>query len=87
MNNKTEEIQEETKEERTLLDKLGGRKAMAFYATLLVLFILALINKAHAEIISAIDSLFLIFAGSNVMKAKTKTEEKKEEVSNGIQNK
>lgn len=87
MNNKTEEIQEETKEERTLLDKLGGRKAMAFYATLLVLFILALINKAHAEIISAIDSLFLIFAGSNVMKAKTKTEEKKEEVSNGIQDK
>jgi len=87
MNNKTEEIQEETKEERTLLDNLGGRKAMAFYATLLVLFILALINKAHAEIISAIDSLFLIFAGSNVMKAKTKTEEKKEEVSNGIQDK
>ena len=87
MNNKTEEIQEETKEERTLLDKLGGRKAMAFYATLLVLFILALINKAHAEIISAIDSLFLIFAGSNVMKAKNKTEEKKEEVSNGIQDK
>ena len=85
MNSKTEE---ETKEERTLLDKLGGRKAMAFYATLLVLFILALINKAHAEIISAIDSLFLIFAGSNVMKAKTRqTEEKKKEGSNGIQDK
>jgi 1,4-dihydroxy-2-naphthoate octaprenyltransferase len=85
MNSKTEE--EEIKE-RTLLDKLGGRKAMAFYATLLVLFILALINKAHAEIISAIDSLFLIFAGSNVMKAKTQqTEEKKKEGSNGIQDK
>ena len=85
MNSKTEE--EETKEERTLLDKLGGRKAMAFYATLLVLFILALINKAHAEVISAIDSLFLIFAGSNVMKAKTQQTEEKKEVSNGIQDK
>ena len=75
MNSKTEET---TDEKRTLLDKLGGRKAMAFYATLIVLFILALINKAHAEIISAIDSLFLIFAGSNVMKAKTQTQESKE---------
>tara|TARA_R100001163_G_C4866971_1_gene70629 strand:- start:198 stop:461 length:264 start_codon:yes stop_codon:yes gene_type:complete len=87
MNSKTEDNQEETKEERTLLDKLGGRKAMAFYATLLVLFILALINKAHAEIISAIDSLFLIFAGSNVIKAKTQPTEEKKEVSNGIQDK
>ena len=58
-------------EKRTMLKRLGGRKAMAFYATLLVLFILAIINKAHAEIISAIDSLFLIFAGSNVMKGRT----------------
>tara|TARA_Y100000592_G_C5232817_1_gene204683 strand:+ start:198 stop:449 length:252 start_codon:yes stop_codon:yes gene_type:complete len=75
MNNKTDES---TEDKRTLLDKLGGRKAMAFYATLIVLFILALINKAHAEIISAIDSLFLIFAGSNVIKAKTQTQESKE---------
>jgi 1,4-dihydroxy-2-naphthoate octaprenyltransferase len=63
-------------EKRTMLKRLGGRKAMAFYATLLVLFILAIINKAHAEIISAIDSLFLIFAGSNVMKGRT--QDKKE---------
>jgi len=63
--------EEDVKEEKTMLDKLGGRKAMAFYCTLLVLFILALIGKAHAEIISAIDSLFLIFAGSNVIKSKT----------------
>ncbi len=83
MNSKTEES---TEEKRTLLDKLGGRKAMAFYATLIVLFILALINKAHAEIISAIDSLFLIFAGSNVMKAKTQTQESKE-VQHGIDDK
>ena len=60
-----------SEEEKTMLDRLGGRKAMAFYCTLLVLFILALIGKAHAEIISAIDSLFLIFAGSNVIKSKT----------------
>lgn len=68
-------------EKKTMLKRLGGRKAMAFYATLLVLFILAIINKAHAEIISAIDSLFLIFAGSNVMKGREKsptTELKKE---------
>ena len=83
MNSKTEESIEE---KRTLLDKLGGRKAMAFYATLIVLFILALINKAHAEIISAIDSLFLIFAGSNVMKSKTQTQESKE-VNHGINDK
>ena len=83
MNSKTEET---TEEKRTLLDKVGGRKAMAFYATLIVLFILALINKAHAEIISAIDSLFLIFAGSNVMKSKTQPNESKE-VSNGTSNK
>ena len=56
---------------------------MGFYATLLVLFILAIINKAHAEIISAIDSLFLIFAGSNVMKAKTQNQT--EEKQNGTQ--
>jgi threonine/homoserine/homoserine lactone efflux protein len=88
MTNKEDETVEETKEPRTLLDKLGGRKAMAFYATLLVLFILALINKAHAEIISAIDSLFLIFAGSNVMKAKTQQNQEKEKgETNGIQNK
>ena len=68
---------------RTMLQRLGGRKPMGFYATLLVLFILAIINKAHAEIISAIDSLFLIFAGSNVMKAKTQTQT--EEKQNGTQ--
>ena len=63
---------------RTMLQKMGGRKAMAFYATLLVLFILAMVNKAHAEIISAIDSLFLIFAGANVAKGRQNQEEKKE---------
>jgi hypothetical protein len=73
MMSKTEETTEE--KDRTLLDFFGGRKAMAFYCTLLVLFILALIGKAHAEIISAIDSLFLIFAGSNVIKAKTQPNE------------
>ena len=67
-----------TEEKRTLLKILGGRKAMAFYCTLIVLFILAMIGKANAEIISAIDSLFLIFAGSNVMKGREKTESKKE---------
>ncbi len=84
MNSKTEESIEE--KDKTMLDFFGGRKAMAFYCTLLVLFILALINKAHAEIISAIDSLFLIFAGSNVMKSKTQTQESKE-VNHGINDK
>ena len=70
---KTEDTTE--KKNRTFLDFFGGRKAMAFYCTLLVLFILALIGKAHAEVISAIDSLFLIFAGSNVIKSKTQSNE------------
>jgi len=64
---------------RTMLQRMGGRKAMAFYATLSVLFILAIINKAHAEVISAIDSLFLIFAGANVAKGRQDKEPKKEE--------
>lgn len=51
---------------------------MAFYATLLSLFILAIMNKAHAEIISAIDSLFLIFAGANVAKGREKTDPKED---------
>ena len=83
----TNKEEKKVEEPRTLLDKLGGRKAMAFYATLLVLFILALINKAHAEIISAIDSLFLIFAGSNVIKAKTQNNQDEKGETNGIQNK
>ena len=79
---KTKEATED--KDKTMLDFFGGRKAMAFYCTLLVLFILALIGKAHAEIISAIDSLFLIFAGSNVIKSKTQsnTGEEKDGVSN-----
>ncbi len=71
-------MDKETKK-RTMLQRLGGRKAMAFYATLAVLFILAMMNKAHAEIISAIDSLFLIFAGANVAKGRQDTETKKED--------
>ena len=82
MMSKTKEATED--KDKTMLDFFGGRKAMAFYCTLLVLFILALIGKAHAEIISAIDSLFLIFAGSNVIKSKTQsnTGEEKDGVSN-----
>ena len=64
---------------RTMLQRMGGRKAMAFYATLLVLFTLAIMGKAHAEIISAIDSVFLIFAGANVAKGRQDKEPKKEE--------
>ena len=64
---------------RTMLQRMGGRKAMAFYATLLVLFILVIMDKAHAEIISAIDSLFLIFAGANVAKGRQDKETKKED--------
>ena len=61
-----------------MLQKVGGRKSMGFYCTLIVLFILAIMNKAHAEIISAIDSLFLIFAGANVAKGRQNKEPKKE---------
>ena len=62
------------------MDKLGGRKAMGFYAALVCSFILALLDKANAEILGLIDTLYLVFAGANVAAKRVVSAQKKEEV-------
>jgi len=52
---------------QTMTDKAGGRKALAFYAALACCFVLALLDKAHTEVLGLIDTLFFIYAGANVM--------------------
>ena len=60
-----------------LLDKAGGRKVLAFYSALACCFILALLDKAHTEVLGLIDTLFFIYAGANVMaKRQTQSQEK-----------
>jgi hypothetical protein len=54
-------------EQPTQSDKLGGRKASAFYACLLVTFILAISGKAETHVLGLIDTLFFIYAGANVV--------------------
>ena len=51
----------------TLTEKAGGRKALSFYSALACCFVLALMDKAHAEVLGLIDTLFFIYAGANVM--------------------
>jgi len=51
----------------TLTEKMGGRKALGFYAALACCFVLALLDKAHTEVLGLIDTLFFIYAGANVM--------------------
>lgn len=53
--------------DKSITEKVGGRKALAFYAALACCFILALLDKAHAEVLGLIDTLFFIYAGANVM--------------------
>ena len=55
------------KSEKTVTEKAGGRKAAAFYATLACCLLLALLDKAHTEVLGLIDTLFLVYAGSNVL--------------------
>lgn len=62
------------------MDALGGRKAMGFYAALICSFILALLDKANAEILGLIDTLYLVFAGANVAAKRVTTAQKKEEI-------
>ena len=66
-------------EKKTTTEKLGGRKAMAFYATLASCLLLALMDKAHSEVLGLIDTLFFIYAGANVMSKRTPQPQKKEE--------
>ena len=58
-------------EKQTLTEKAGGRKATAFYATLASCLLLALLDKAHAEVLGLIDTLFFVYAGANVMAKRT----------------
>jgi hypothetical protein len=51
----------------TLTEKAGGRKALGFYSALACCFVLAIMDKAHAEVLGLIDTLFFIYAGANVM--------------------
>ena len=51
---------------KPIIEQLGGRKAMGFYAALLCSFILALSGKANGETLGLIDTLYLVFAGANV---------------------
>lgn len=51
----------------TLTEKVGGRKALGFYSALGCCFVLALLDKAHTEVLGLIDTLFFIYAGANVM--------------------
>ena len=61
----------EQKDEKTATEKAGSRKAMAFYATLACCLLLALLDKAHTEVLGLIDTLFLVYAGSNVLSKRT----------------
>ena len=66
---------------KIFLKALGGRKAMAFYVALLSIMILAIMDKADTHTLGLIDTLYLTFAGANVIKgrqAEIKTDEKKE---------
>ena len=53
-------------ETKTVTERAGGRKATAFYATLASCLLLALLDKAHTEVLGLIDTLFFVYAGANV---------------------
>lgn len=54
-------------DKQTVTERAGGRKATAFYATLASCLLLALLDKAHTEVLGLIDTLFFVYAGANVM--------------------
>lgn len=58
------------KNDDTLTSKVGGRKAAGFYASLGVCFILAISGKAQTEVLALINTLYVAFAGSNVLAKK-----------------
>ena len=62
---------EQEKQDLNFKDKMGGRKVTAFYATLGSCLLLALLDKAHSEVLGLIDTLFFIYAGANVMTKRT----------------
>jgi hypothetical protein len=66
-------------EKQTLTEKAGGRKATAFYATLASCLLLALLDKAHTEVLGLIDTLFFVYAGANVMAKRSGAPQGKEQ--------
>ena len=64
-------------ENKSMIDKLGGRKSMGFYAALIACFTLAIMDKAETEILGLIDTLYLVFAGANVAVKRTEAVAKK----------
>jgi|OM-RGC.v1.035319626 hypothetical protein len=59
---------------------LGGRKSAMFTLTLIVVLILAIFDKATSSTLGLIDTLYLVYAGSNVAtKLKATKEEPKNE--------
>ena len=60
--------------DKSATEKLGGRKASAFYASLAVTFILAISGKAETHVLGLIDTLFFIYAGANVFAKRSVSE-------------
>ena len=49
-----------------LIKKFGGRKCFMFLVTLFVVSVLSWFDKASTEVLGLIDTLYLVYAGSNV---------------------
>jgi len=59
-----------------LIKYFGGRKSFMFLVTLVSVCTLSALNKASTEVLGLIDTLYLVYAGSNVVaKKKEKTNE------------
>lgn len=60
-----------------LIKSLGGRKSAMFLITLITVCLLCFFNKASTEVLGLIDTLYLVYAGSNVAakKKESKTNE------------
>ncbi len=59
-----------------LIKAFGGRKSFMFLVTLITVCTLSAFNKASTEVLGLIDTLYLVYAGSNVVaKKKEKTNE------------
>ena len=59
-----------------LIKAFGGRKSFMFLVTLISVCTLSAFNKASTEVLGLIDTLYLVYAGSNVA---AKKKEKKNE--------
>lgn len=71
--------------DKTWTEKAGGRKAAAFYACLASILVLALAGKAETHVLGLIDTLFLVFAGANVIIKPKQLEAQAQAQSQGVQ--